>query len=167
MGNVKGKQAMSKVPKDRSSRVWTRLSVALRERITGYCAASGIAERTVFEAALGQYIDGTSDMALVMRRIDRLGRALERTHQTLDVLSGAFGAFVQLWLAYAPNMPEERLQAARAKAEGGYRKFLEHVAAQLSEGRRFIDDLPKEAIANDAELGEILGKATAEQGGAR
>jgi hypothetical protein len=39
------------------------------------------------------------------------------------------------------------------------------VAAQLSEGRRFIDDLPKEAIANDAELEEMLGKATAEQEG--
>src|SRR5260370_27510729 len=82
MGNVKGKQAMSKAPKDRSNRVWTRLSVPLRERITGYCAASGIAERTVFEAALGQYIAGTSDMALVMRPIDRLGPALQRTHQT-------------------------------------------------------------------------------------
>jgi len=158
---------MNRATKVRNSRVWTRLSVALRERITGYCAASGIAERTVFEAALGQYIDGTSDMALVMRRMDRLGRALERTHRNLDVLSAAFGAFVRLWLAHAPNMPEERLHAARSKAEGAYRKFLEHVAEQFSEGRRFIDDLPKEAIANDTELDEILAKTTADHETAR
>lgn len=158
---------MNREAKDRSSRVWTRLSAALRERITGYCAASGIAERTVFEAALGQYIDGTSDMALVMRRMDRLGRALERTYRNLDVLSAAFGAFVHLWLAHAPNMPEERLHAARAKAEGAYGKFLEHVAEQVSAGRRFIDDLPKEAIANDTELDEILAKTNADQEGAR
>jgi|SRR5580658_2548044 hypothetical protein len=156
---------MNRAPKDRSSRVWTRVSAPLRERITGYCAASGIAERTVFEAALGQYLDGTSDMALVMRRMDRLGRALERTQRNVDVLSAAFGAFVHMWLAYAPNLPEERLHAARTKAEGAYRKFLEHVAEQFSAGRGFIDDLPKEAIANDTELDEILVKNTANQEG--
>jgi hypothetical protein len=158
---------MNRAVKVRTNRVWTRLSAPLRERITGYCAASGIPECTVFEAALGQYIDGTSDMALVMRRIDRLGRALERTQQTLEVLSVAFSAFVRLWLAYAPQLPEERLHAARAKAEEAYGKFLEHVSAQLSEGRRFIDDLPKETIADDTELDEILGTSTEEHDGAR
>jgi hypothetical protein len=133
--------------------------VPLRERITGYCAASGIAERTVFEAALGQYIDGTHDMTLVMRRLDRLGRAMERTHRDVELLQAAFGMFVHLWLAHAPNVPEERFDAARARAEGAYRKFAEHVAEQFSEGRRFIDDLPKEAIASDTELDEMLANA--------
>ena len=66
---------MTKKGKVRRVRVYTRLTETLRDRVTGYCAASGIAERAVFEAALGQYIDGTSDMTLVLRRLDRLGRA--------------------------------------------------------------------------------------------
>jgi hypothetical protein len=118
----------------------------------------------VFEAALGQYMDGTNDMTLVMRRIDRLGRALERTNRNIDLLSVAFGAFVHLWLGHAPSIPEDRLSAARAKAEGAYRKFLELVAAQFSEGRRFIDDLPKEAIANEAELDDITSRQGSGQG---
>lgn len=154
---------MNRAAKDRTSRVWTRLSVALRERITGYCAASGIAERTVFEAALGQYIDGTNDMTLLMRRVDRLGRALERTNRNVDLLSVAFGAFVHLWLGHAPSIPDDRLSAARAKAEGAYGKFLELVTAQFSEGRRFIDDLPKEAIANETELDDITSRQVSGQ----
>jgi hypothetical protein len=34
--------------------VYTRLTDTLRDRLTGYCKASGIAERAVFEAALQQ-----------------------------------------------------------------------------------------------------------------
>ena len=76
--------------KVRRVRVYTRLTETLRDRVTGYCAASGIAERAVFEAALGQYIDGTSDMTLVLRRLDRLGRAEERIHRDIELLSEAF-----------------------------------------------------------------------------
>jgi hypothetical protein len=72
-----------------------------------------------------------------------------------------------IWLAHAPNIPEDRLYAARAKAEGAYKRFLEHVSEQFSEGRRFIDDLPKEVIATDAELDEILAKSSANQERAR
>jgi hypothetical protein len=150
---------MNKVSKVRNSRVWTRLSAPLRDRISGYCAASGIAERTIFEAALGQYIDGTHDMSLVMRRLDRLGRAVARMHRDQEVLSVAFGAFVRLWFAHTPSVPEHEREGARAKAEGMYKTFTEHVAEQFCGGQRFIDDLPRETVANDSELNEILAKA--------
>jgi hypothetical protein len=150
---------MNKTAKVQNSRVWTRLSATLRERIRGYCAASGIAERTVFEAALGQYIDGTSDMSLVMRRLDRHGRALARLHRDQEVLSVAFGEFVRLWFSQTPNLPDQERQGARTRAEGLYKTFTEHVAEQFGGGQRFIDDLPSETVANDMELDEILAKA--------
>jgi hypothetical protein len=49
-------------------------------------------------------------------------------------------------------------QAARATAEGRYKKFVEYVAEQFSGGHRFLDDLPKEMVANDVELDEVLAK---------
>jgi hypothetical protein len=149
----------SRVAKVRSSRVWTRLSAPLRQRVRGYCAASGIAERSLFEAAVGQYLDATHDMALVMRRQDRLGRAMARMLRDQELLSGALCAFVRLWLAHTPNLPEDARQAARATTEGRYKKFVEYVAEQFSGGHRFLDDLPKEMVANDVELDEVLAKA--------
>ncbi|MGO9836901.1 MAG: hypothetical protein ACLP1X_22120 [Polyangiaceae bacterium] len=150
---------MSKKGKVRRVRVYTRLTETLRDRVTGYCAASGIAERAVFEAALGQYIDGTSDMTLVLRRLDRLGRAEERIHRDLELLSEAFAMFVRLWLAHTPTLPGDAKPTARSTAESRYKQFVEHVVQQFSGGRRFLDDLPREVVANDVELDAIVANS--------
>ncbi len=146
---------MSGKAKVRGVRVYTRLSAQLRDRISSYCAASRIAERSVFEAALQQYVDGTDDLALVLRRLDRLGRANARLHRDVELLSEAFAVFVRLWFAHTPTIPADGKAAARSTAESRYRTFVEHVGQQFSDGRRFLDDLPRETIANDAELDAI------------
>ena len=145
--------------KVRRVRVYTRLTATLRDRVSSYCAASGIAERAVFEAALQQYIDGTSDMTLVLRRLDRLGRAGARMHRDLELLSEAFGVSIRLWFAHTPTIPEDGKPAARQAAESRYKQFVEHVTQQFSGGRRFLDDLPRELVANDVELDAIVANS--------
>ena len=51
--------------------------------------------------------------------------------------------------------PESGKKSARASAEVRYRQFVEHVAAQFSGGRRFLDDLPHEAIGDEGELAAV------------
>jgi hypothetical protein len=63
-------------PKVRRVRVGTRISVELRKRLAQYCAGSGLSERTVIEDALRKYLDATDDTALLLRRFDRVDRAL-------------------------------------------------------------------------------------------
>jgi hypothetical protein len=150
--------------KVRRVRVYTRLTDTLRDQITGYCKASGIAERAVFEAALEQYIHGTSDLTLVLRRLDRLGRADERMQRDLELLSEAFAVFVRLWFAHTPSVPADAKPVARSTAESRYRQFVEHVVQQFSGGRRFLDDLPREVVANDVELDAIVERSTASTG---
>ena len=69
--------------KVRRVRVSARLSVELRARLTKYCAASGISERTVIEDAVRKHLDSTDDTALVLRRFDRVERALARGERCL------------------------------------------------------------------------------------
>ncbi len=141
--------------KTRSARVWTHLSATLRDRLSSYCAASNITERAVFEAAIEQYISGTTDMTLVLRRIERLYRAADRIHRDVELLSAAFAVFVQLWFAHTPSLREEVKPAAREDAESRYRQFKDYVTQEFAGGRRFLDDLPREAVADDAELDAI------------
>ena len=143
---------MAGKPKVRRVRVYTRLSAELRDRLSSFCAASSIAERAVFEQAVQQYVDGVGDLALVLRRLDRLGRAGARLHRDVELLSEAFAVFVRLWFAHTPTIPEHGKAAARSTAESRYRQFVEHVGEQFSGGRRFLDDLPREVVANEAEL---------------
>ena len=150
---------MNPKTKTRSARVWTHLSAPLRDRLSSYCAASHITERAVFEAALEQYISGTSDMTLVLRRIERLSRAADRVHRDVELLSAAFAVFVQLWFAHTPSLREEVKPAAREDAESRYQQFKDYVTQEFAGGRRFLDDLPREAIADDAEHNAIAANA--------
>ncbi|MGD0677749.1 MAG: hypothetical protein ABSC94_20210 [Polyangiaceae bacterium] len=146
---------MNPKTKTRSARVWTHLSATLRDRLSSYCAASNITERAVFEAALEQYISGASDMTLVLRRLDRLGRATDRVHRDVELLSATFAVFVRLWFAHTPNLRDEVKPTAREDAESRYRQFMDYVAQEFTGGRRFLDDLPREAMADDAELAAL------------
>jgi hypothetical protein len=120
----------------------------------GVCASSGVTESAVVEAALRQYLDGTSDKTLLLRRLDRLGRAVERDHRDLEILTETFAVFIRLWFAHTPSIPEDGKNAARMTAETRYRQFVKHVAEQYSGGRRFLDDLPHDDVLSDADLGE-------------
>ena len=146
---------MNPKTKIRSARVWTQLSATLRDRLSSYCAASNVTERAVFEAALEQYISGASDMTLILRRIDRLGRAADRVHRDVELLSATFAVFVRLWFAHTPSLREEAKPAARQDAESRYQQFVNYVAQEFTGGHRFLDDLPREAVADDSELAKM------------
>jgi hypothetical protein len=137
--------------KVRRVRVGTRLSLELRARLTKYCAASGISERTVIEDALRKYLEGTDDMALLLRRFDRIERAQARERRDLELLSEAFGRYMRLWfMAHAPSTADAG--KARGTSEAQYKHFAQHLGAQFAQGHRFVDDLPVEACEADDDV---------------
>jgi hypothetical protein len=111
--------------KVRRVRLCTRLSVPLRARLAKYCAASGLSERTIVEDALGKYLDGAGDTALLLRRFDRVDNALARDHRDLELLSEAFGRYLRLWFgAHGPVTREGGGHAAQV-AEERYEQFAQ------------------------------------------
>jgi len=118
------------------------------DRLRAHAAARGVSETSLVDDALRQYLDGTSDATLYLRRLDRLGRELRRNQRDLELLSEAFSIWVRLWFAHTPGLPDEAKQAARASAEGRYRQYVEHISSQFSGGKRFLDDLPREIVTN-------------------
>ena len=147
-------------PRSPSSRVRKQpyLLPEIAKRLRLHCAANGMTESAGIAAAIEQWVDGTSDRTLLLRRLDRLGRALERLQRDEGFHSEAFALFVRAWFAHTPSLPEDRRGAALASAEGRYRQFVQHVVQEFAGGRRFVDDLPKEPVANDKELDAILSK---------
>jgi hypothetical protein len=139
----------------------------LAERVAHRRAAMGTSESGIVRSSVLQFLDGTSDSALLLRRLDRLGRADTRLQRDLELLSESFGVFLRTWFAHTPALPDESKAMARAAAESRYRQLVEHVAQRFSGGRRFLDDLPRETIANDAELEAFRAKADPERGGLR
>jgi hypothetical protein len=156
---------MSKTVRRGRVRLLPYVEPGLAERLDKFCAASDATESAVVGAAIQQYLDGTSDATLLLRRLDRLGRALDRDHRDLELLSEAFAVFVRLWFAHTPTVPEDGKKLARTTAESRYRQFVEHVIEQFSGGRRFLDDLPRESIGADGELARLAAATGSHQDG--
>jgi predicted DNA-binding protein len=150
---------MSKTIRRGRARLLPRVPAELAERLSQVCASTNATETAVIEAALRKHLDGTSDRTLLFRRLDRLDRANERSRRDVELLAEAFAIYVQLWLAHAPTLTEDERKAARKVAESRYGQFVEHINKQFSGGHRFLDDLPREVIANDAELDAIAASA--------
>src|ERR1700677_4135382 len=97
---------MNKAIRRGRARLVPRVPAELAQRLAEVCASTNATESAVVEAALRHPLDGTSDRTLLFRRLDRLGRALQRSQRDLDLLSEAFGVFVQLWFAHPPSVDE-------------------------------------------------------------
>jgi len=141
-------------------RLQSYVEPAFADRVNRYCVAMGVSESAIVRSSLDQYLDGVGDATLLLRRLDRLGRAAARSQRDLQLLSHAFGVFTRLWLAHTPRVPEEAKPGARVDAESRYRQFVEHVSEEFSGGRRFLDDLSRELVADDAELDAIVDSST-------
>ena len=136
--------------KVRRVRVGTRLSVELRVQLTKYCAASGISERTVIEDALSKHLHNDDNTALIVRRLDRINRELAHAQRDLELLSEAFGRYMRLWfMTHTPSTAEAGKGATRGAGETQYRQFAQHLGAQFTQGRRFVDDVPVEAFGEE------------------
>ena len=112
------------------------------KRFKKYCASLDLTESSVAEAALQKFFDGdNNDFPLLLKRLDRLQRALGRTERDLSMLSEAFSVFVQIWFAHTPKIDETEREASKRQAGDRYNQFVDFVASKLTAGHRFIDDL--------------------------
>jgi hypothetical protein len=139
------------VPPGSRERIQPYLSAEIHNRFYEYCNAKRQTESAVVEAALTQYLE-LPDSLLVMRRLDRLGRSVDRMHRDVELLSQAFSLFLQCWFAHAPTLPPNQKDAARRTSASRFQEFMEQLAEQFSNGRRFLDDLPKDVFADEGEL---------------
>src|SRR5258708_35800105 len=71
--------------------------------------------RSVVQAALRQYLDRTDDKMLLLRRLNQLGRAWNRTQRDLEIHMEAFAIYVKLWFAHTPHIPDNAKDSAAEK----------------------------------------------------
>ena len=106
--------------KVRRVRIGTRLTVEIRDRMMRHSAASGLSERAILENALEQYLGGTSDHAVLLRRPDQLTATLAEQRREHERLSEMFALFARFCFDHAairrrraPRIPSLRRLRAR------------------------------------------------------
>lgn len=134
----------------------------LARQLKVYCAARRATETSVFNAALRDYFADAKDTTLVMRRLDRNDRATAVVRQTLELLSETFIAFVQTYFSNTPEMPEAQRKLGATSARRRLDEILDAAARRYAGGARLVDLLPKDHLADGAELAAAARAAGAE-----
>ena len=151
------------VPKPQRVRVYPRLSLEVRKRLSEYGARKGLTERDLIEEAIRQYLDGTSDGAKILGQLERLALAIDaererresahrEVHRAIEVLSEAFGRFVRLWMMVAPRRRLQGTLITEEAADALYAKFAAKVAEYFRRGHRFLHDLPTIDVKRSTEI---------------
>lgn len=107
-------------------------------RLRAYCAARNVTETAVLDAALKQYLAGTSIQDVVLRRLDRISRELTRIDAGVELLGETCATFVQLWLAHNPEIDEKDKAAAQRDVARRYRRFTAHIMRMVHDGRNTL-----------------------------
>jgi hypothetical protein len=109
----------------------------------------------VAEASIASFLspDASDRMeAVFTKRLDRIGRQIERLNRDAGVNLETLALFIRHWLVAVPAPPEAGYAEAQAKGRERYERFLEALGRRLSKGptllREVALDMP-EADASD------------------
>jgi hypothetical protein len=139
-------------PRRGRSQVHAFIADDVYRRFKAYCARRGLSDCSVIEEALKQHLDQTTDAALIMRRLDRTGRRIDKIRADLELLTEFVSLWVRLWFAHTPQIADAQKGAAQSSAAKRYEQFLAYLSKRLSGSQRLaIELLGEEALVDSPE----------------
>ncbi|WP_334163730.1 CopG family transcriptional regulator [Phenylobacterium sp.] len=98
----------------------------------------GLAKSELARMAIATWLspDGPEQLeAALARRLDRMGRVLERLERDVGISNEALGLFVRAWLTATPPLPEAGRAAREDKGRERYAGFIAALGRRVSAGR--------------------------------
>jgi len=109
-----------------------------------YATRQGKPKSLVAEAAIASFLspdDSDRREAAIAKRLDRIGRVLERLERNDGVTLETIALFIRFWLTSTPALPEQSSPAARAKGADRYDRFVEALGRRLSSGSTVLKEV--------------------------
>jgi predicted transcriptional regulator len=137
----------------KKAQVSVYLDPALAKALEAYAKDRRRSLSLVAEAAIASFLSpDASDAreAAIAKRLDRIGRQMERQNRDLGIAIETLALFIRTWLTAVPAPPDGQQAAAQAKGRERYERFLEALGRRLANGPR----LPSEVVQEvDSDLG--------------
>jgi len=102
----------------------------------------------VAQAAISSFLspeDSDRREAAMVKRLDRILRALDRLERNDTITLETIGLFIRFWLTSTPALPEQSSPAARAKGAERYDRFVEALGRRLSRGSTILQEVSMES----------------------
>jgi len=121
----------------RKSQMTVYLDPATMDALGTYAAHRDKPKSLVAEAAIASFLSPDAperQEAAMAKRLDRIGRVLDRLERNDGVALETLALFIRFWLTATPSLPEQSTPAARAKGGERYDRFVEALGRRLSSG---------------------------------
>ena len=131
----------------RKARLNVYFDPALSGELDALAARRKVAKSQIVEAALAAFLspDGADQReAAIVRRLDRLTRAVERLERDQSIGNEAMALFVKFWLTTTPPLPDDMRDAAQASGKQRYEGFVEALGRRLAEGKTLTREISED-----------------------
>jgi predicted transcriptional regulator len=126
------------------ARLSVYLDPALMAQLTDLAKRKKESMSLVAEAAIASFLtpdEADRREAVIVRRLDRLARQMERQERDLTVSVEALALFVRFWLTITPPLPEHAQARAQADGRDRFNGFLETLGQRLAKGQRLFQEV--------------------------
>ena len=86
---------------------------------------------------------------MIMRRLDRMGRRVDKIRAELELLTEFVSLWVRLWFAHTPQIAENQKATAQTSAAKRYEQFLGFVEKRMAGPNRLAIELLGEESLTD------------------
>lgn len=131
----------------KKQKVTAYLDAPLADALQALAARRRVSGARIVEAAVASFLSpdaAEQSEAAIVRRLDRLTRAVERLERDQEIAGEALALFVRFWLTTTPPLPDELREAAQAKGRERYGGFVETLARRLAKGATLAREVSRE-----------------------
>lgn len=135
----------------KKSRLNVYFDAALSAELEELAARRKLSKSQIVEAALAAFLSPDGDdqrEAAIVRRLDRLTRAVERLERDATVGNEALALFVKFWLTTTPPLPDTMRDAAQAKGRERYEGFVDALGRRLAKGGTLAKEVSEDVPAS-------------------
>ena len=116
-----------------------RIEAGLSRDLTDLARRRGLTRTEVLEAALRSFLSPDQEErieALLTRRLDRIGRQLDRIEWHGEMSGEALALFVRHWLTSTAPLPDDALPAAQASGKRRWEAFVDALSRRMAPSSR-------------------------------
>lgn len=135
----------------KKDRVHVSVDAVLSAELDALAARRRVSRSQIVEAALAAFLspDGADQReAAMVRRLDRLTRAIERLERDVTIGNEAVALFVKFWLTTTPPLPDTMREAAQASGRERYEGFVETLGRRLAKGGTLSKEVSEDRPAD-------------------
>ncbi len=140
------------VSPEKKQRLSVYLDPDLKRRLADFADRRERSASLIAEAAIASFLSPDADErkeAVIVKRLDRLDRSLQRMERDLEITNETLALFIRSWLNSIVPLPENAQAVARAKGAERYEKFIEALGHRLAKGTRIRQELAHDFTSND------------------